>query len=1275
MKDIQAKISPLVKNMFPSFYLDEGEDFVTFVEAYYEWLETNHQQLEVRSNTNFVVGDTLTQGNTTGSIVAVEGNNILVSVDGFDAFRCNVLCDEVLPVVSSSGGSTFVEKQYKLNPLYFGRKLFQIRDVDRTLEQFIVHFKEKYLKNIQFDINTNKQLLIKNSFDLYRSKGTERSIDLFFRLIYGSTATVYYPGDDLMRLSASQWYKPIYLEITNSKRTLDLVGKQITGVTSGATAFVEKYVKRRIKGTFVYVLYISNYTGEFINDELLRADTVYPDLPKVLGSLTGLTVTGGSRLFDVGDLVTFTSLRGDKAIGRIASVTNETGVVDFEFFDGGWGYTVSGPTADYSPSELAKRSQVIVSTRVLTLSNVTPSNTVSGFVINSGGSGYSNSDTITVRSSYVNCTATVNTNGSGAITNININNPGSGFFTASPNVTITTSGGTSANITATTKAFSRYFEYFEPITQRQALFVYTSASNNQLFTNGAAVYIGNSSTNVAFGTILNNANNTLINANGEMTISVSNNGSFGAGNTVYMVSNPLVYATIGAITNTSARATVMGLPYAATLALSAVSGSFAPGAEVYQLDAQGVEVANATILDTFITGLSGRIDIENLNGVFRSSGALPLNVRDSAAQAIITDVTLTVGVHNVSNTFTNTFNVPVFTTNTGTVANVLAVSSGTGANFEVGSISDSETIYLNTDRLAGNGTFTNALSQAYMTIPINFVMDVGGLTGTAVPGSEYGFPKNQAGNGDSVIFDCLNFDSFTIGTIASLIEINPGTGYTIDPYVLVEQPYLSGFDKSDYIIEYTAPTGTFLEGERILQTNTTLSKTTLVLGNEAGLAVGEKVIQGSANGIVDTIQATANTIIVREVQGTFQVNATAITSGSNLSFSTTVTSVSTNSSITSTAKGIVKSANSTHLKVKRIQFDNLFQATLDIVGQSSGTSAQIVGVVEDQSVLPIGLNANVYANVITANGYVTNIDVVDSGLGYKNGEQIVYTSEDGLRSGTAVANVSGSGIGSGYYKTLNGQLSSVSKIHDGDFYQEYSYEILSRIPLDRYAEIFKKVMHTAGTRFFGGVLLEQVVDSPLAYADSGHGQFDPVDEDSFNAQSDVSGDTITLTGHAFANGMAVRYYTASGNTALTELGNNNVYYIANTTTNTVKLITNPRVYSYSFNSNTAISADSVDNPAANDFITLPQHVLQNNEIVKYSTAVGNTAISGLANNGQYYVVSANNKGIKLSAARGGSAINISKGLTENGHTLTITTINITDGSNEAGHYIAQVNET
>lgn len=1266
MRDIQDKISPLVKSMFPSFYLDEGEDFVAFVEAYYEWLESNHQQLELSSNTKFVAGDTVTQGNTTGTIVSVEGNNIIVSVDNFDAFRCNIQCDEYVTVQSSSGGNTFIEKQYKLNPLYYARKLFDIRDVDRTLDQFIVHFKEQYLKNIEFDTNTNKRLLIKNSFDLYRSKGTERSIDLFFRLIYGATATVYYPGEDLMRLSASQWYKPQYIEITNSPRTIDLVGKQITGVQSGATAFVEKFIKRRVKDGFVYVLYISNVSGQFLNDEFLKSDRVFYDLPKVVGSLNGLTVTGGSKLFSVGDLVTFTSTRGAEARGRISSVTNETGVVDFELLDGGWGYTVSAPTADFAAPELAKRSQVIVSTKVLTLSNVVTSNTIAGFVINNGGSGYSNSDTITVTSAYTNCTATVNTDASGVITNIHISNPGTGFFTSSPTVTIATSGGTSASITATTKAFSDYFKYFERATQRLANVSYDTATNTAGFIAGEAIHIGNSIANVAFGTILANVPGT--GANGYLVVSVANNGSFATSNTVYLTGNTAVRANVAAITNTSASATVMGVPYSANLSLTAVSGLFTKDEVVYQLDAEGVEVANGDILVSSISGATGVVEVHNLKGVFKASPTLPLRVRSHAATATITNVSLTVGVYSVTNSFTNNYSAQVFTSNTGTLANVVAVSAGSGANFEVGAITDSETIYLNTDRLAGNGTFTNAVSQPFMTIPINFVMDTSpALTGLAVPGSEYGFTKNPAGNGDSVIFDCLNFDSFIIGTIGRITEINPGAGYTVDPYVIVEQPYLGGFGRADYIMQLSGATGAFLAGERLLQTNTTLSKTTLVISDETGLAVGEKVIQGTANGIIDTIQATADTIIVKDVNGTFQVNATPITSGSNPGFSATVSSVSTNSAITSTAKGIVKGSNSTHLFVKRIQFDNLFQPTLTVTGQVSGSVGTIVNVIEDDELRPIGLNANVFANTVTANGSVTGIQITDSGLGYKTGEELTYISEDGLRSGTVVANVYGIGTGTGYYKDTKGQLSSTAKVQDGDYYQEYSYEVLSRIPLTRYADMFKKVMHTAGTRFFGGVVLEDKFVANVAYVDSAANTFDPVNPDSFNAETEVAGDTITLVAHSFANGMKVKYYAHSSNTPLTELGNNNIYYVANTTTNSIKLTSNPRIFTYSFNSNSAVNSTS-------DFITLTRHNFQNNDIVKYSTAVGNTALSGLANNGQYYVVSANSAGVKLSATRGGSAANVTNGLTQNGHFLAITTINITDG-NGIGHFIAQVNET
>jgi len=1077
MREIESKISQLIKRQFPSFYMEEGADFVTFVEAYYEWLESNHQLLGLQTNTNFSVGDTVFQGPTTGTIIDVDGLDIIVRVDNFDAFRCNIQCDEFLPITSSAGGTSFVETQRKLNPIHWARKLFTMRDIDTTLDQFIVQFKEKYLKNIEFDTNTNKRLLVKNSYDLYRSKGTERSIDLFFRLVYGESAEVYYPGEDVMRLSGAEWYRPYYLEITNSDKTINLVGKQIVGTVSGATAFVEKYIKRRIKGGFVYVLYVSNDSGRFVNNEFLKIDgtTTTYDLPKVVGSLSSVTVTAGSRLFSVGDVVSFTSTNGDEGLARVSAVSNATGVVDFIFIDGGYGYTVSGDPA-LSLNELAKRSESIVSENVLFLSNVRASNTVSAFLINSGGTGYANGDTVSALSQYTNAVGKVITNGSGVITQIDVLEPGGGFFTNAPSVSITTSGGSAANIVATTSPQTKYFKYFEPFRQIKAQIVYDSASNNQLFTNGASIFIGNTTTNVAFGTIVSNANGSLVDANGTMTISVSNNGSFSTGNTLFQ--NSSVFANIVSITNTSATSTVMGVPTEATLELTGITNglAFAPGAQIFQLNAAGDEWASGTIVDSSITGTSGLVEIQSLKGVFREDHST-IRVRSSTAVATLASVSLSVGVYNVSNTYVNTFNIQVFSANSGTIANTVSVAGGDNASFKVGSLTDTEIIYLNTDALQGNGTFTNSTSQPYLTMPLD--------------NAEYGFPKNPTGNANSVLFDCLNFDSFTIGTIATINQINPGSGYTANPYVLVRQPFIEGFNRKDYSIEVANVVGSFVDGERILQGDITLSRTTLVLdGNlqinstATVINVGEKLDQGgAANGVIFSIDVTANSVTLESVNGTFAANATPATSFSNTLFSNTILSVSTNNSITATGKGIVKSSNSTHLSVKRIQFENIFTPGLTITGQSSGSTAEIVSTTEED-VLQIGFNAEIDANVVTANGTVTALEIIDSGVGYRNNQEMLFTSEDLTRSGSVIANVFGIGVGTGFYRTSRGFLSSTSRIHDGDFYQEYSYEILSRLPLDRYADTFKKVMHTAGTRFFGGVAITSAANVATTHADS-----------------------------------------------------------------------------------------------------------------------------------------------------------------------------------------------
>lgn len=1387
MKDIETKISPLVQSMFPSFYMDEGENFMMFVKAYYEWLEENHQLIQMEDPTNFNVGDTITQQDTTGTIVSIINGELLVRVNGVNTFKCYNVCSELILVTSTSGGSSYIKRggtTRRLGTLFLSRNLLNIRDIDSTLDLFIVKFKEKYLKNIEFDVSTNKQLLVKNSLDLYRAKGTSRAVDLFFRLIYGVSTEVYYPGDDVFRLSDGEWVKPRYLEITGGDRAIDLVNKQITGVTSGATAFVEKYIKRKIKNGFVYVLYVSTVKGDFINNETLSAGgKIYDDSPQVVGSLTSVEIITGSKLFNVGDIVSFNSGRGDYGLARVASVNNDTGIVDFIFIDGGYGYTTSADTS-LSSEELAKRTESIVSEKVLTLSNVSTSNCVSTFLVANAGSGYANGDTVKCVSQYANAVGLIKTNGSGAISSIEITDPGSGFYVNNPSVTITTSAGVGGTVTAVTKEFDSYFKYFENFTEKLISVFYDSASNNELLIPGTPVKIGNSAATAnAYGVIISNANGTLAEANGNMIVSVSNNQSFTSGNKIYVVSNTLVTANVAGLSSVSATSQVMGLPNSAILTVgNIIDGTLERDDEVYQLNTQGIEVGNATIVSTSITGVGGIVETNHLKGIFTKNRTL--NVRNKTVSANVENVQVTVGVYDILNNYSNTFSPMVFSSNTGTTANLVSVSTGSGASFRVGTISEEESIYLNTDLLNSNNQPTIGANQAYMTVPLAAV--------------EYGFPKNPTGNSSAIIFSCLNFDSFTIGTIGSLSAINPGADYNVDPYILARQPYISGFNRKDYVIEISSATSSFIPGEKINQTNTSVQFYNLVVDNEIGFVPGETIYQGTigtetAKASIVSISPTLNTIKVNNVTGTFTngqniksyvskstaivynnasnnqlyangstvrfartvafagntqsvlvgnttdkgyillgtantalysegdmvtynvpvggislggltsgnnyyvhvVNSTAIqlrvtpdgtsinissvpvtSENHNISkhhaygdvisnangslanangtiyvrissgviytgdviYSTSNSSVVSNvvswantglqtnltssSLVTelSTAKGIIKTANSSTLFVKRIQFDNMFESGLEIKGSQSGATATIVRIYEDANTLPIGLNALIEANVVTANGTITSLDVIDSGAGYSNGEIMLYVSEDGMRAGEAKAIVDGIGTGSGYYKTSKGFLSSISKVHDGDYYQEYSYEILSRIPFDKYKDMYKKVMHTSGTRFFGGVLLEDTANFVLGAANSFVGT-KLLETGQFNAATNVNNSAIYFD-NDYANsslkivsGEKVRYYTdGNGNTAIRPLSNNTYYYAYAANSTSISLRTNPRQLSYTFNSNTDVKAGYAN----------VRNLFTAGDYVKYTTSAGNTALAGLANNQNYYVVPMNN---------------------------------------------------
>lgn len=243
------------------------------------------------------------------------------------------------------------------NPIHEARSLFNYRDIDNTLEQFLEYFQTKYLYGIPFDVIVNKRLLLKHILDVYRSKGSIQCYKLLFKLIYNEDVEVYLPGVDVLRLSDGTWVEPKYIEVTNSDLLIDYVGKEVVGTTSKTTAIVENFIRENFNRDIISTVYISNILprgGSFdigeklvLKSEITNAAAISVG-PTVLGSLNNLRIINGGQDFSIGDVikivdrdVTSGNVKsfGVNGLLRVSSVGKSIGSIEFDIVSGGFGYT------------------------------------------------------------------------------------------------------------------------------------------------------------------------------------------------------------------------------------------------------------------------------------------------------------------------------------------------------------------------------------------------------------------------------------------------------------------------------------------------------------------------------------------------------------------------------------------------------------------------------------------------------------------------------------------------------------------------------------------------------------------------------------------------------------------------------------------------------------------------------------------------------------------------------------------------------------------------
>ena len=107
------------------------------------------------------------------------------------------------------------------------------------------------------------------------------------------------------------------------------------------------------------------------------------------------------------------------------------------------------------------------------------------------------------------------------------------------------------------------------------------------------------------------------------------------------------------------------------------------------------------------------------------------------------------------------------------------------------------------------------------------------------------------------------------------------------------------------------------------------------------------------------------------------------------------------------------------------------------------------------------------SRIISGNGVITSVEIVDSGFGYLDNESVTLNLSSNEIGVLGSAIVYGTGKGSGRWLNRKSFSSDVDKIQDGLFYQNYSYEIVARRMLESYEKLVRNLVHPAGIALFG----------------------------------------------------------------------------------------------------------------------------------------------------------------------------------------------------------------
>ena len=216
-------------------------------------------------------------------------------------------------------------------------------NIDKTVDDYLKYFKKQFGKDVPEAVfaNANKPQVLKKLRDFYRSKGSEKSFQFLFRLLYKEEIEFYYPGSDMLRVSDGKYASDKILrcvDLSGVNAAAGFTGQTITGATSLATGVVELVLNELIGPFSVSTIYLSKVIGTFQALENVSDGT---NSLQIDSMVTGYTITNPGNGYSMDDSITITG-GGAGAVGAqfLVSALTTGSITTYAIPTAGTGYVV-----------------------------------------------------------------------------------------------------------------------------------------------------------------------------------------------------------------------------------------------------------------------------------------------------------------------------------------------------------------------------------------------------------------------------------------------------------------------------------------------------------------------------------------------------------------------------------------------------------------------------------------------------------------------------------------------------------------------------------------------------------------------------------------------------------------------------------------------------------------------------------------------------------------------------------------------------------------------